>query len=78
MPRAISSSCSSRSFCAFCRSRSSMLVVMVLNDDASSPSWSCDGTAILCEKSPWRTCSVPSNNACTAPVMERASANPIT
>ena len=55
-----------------------MLVVMVLNDDASSPSWSCDGTLILCEKSPWRTCSVPSNSSWTAPVIERASAKPIT
>ena len=55
-----------------------MLVVMVLNDDASSPSWSCDGTLILWEKSPCRTCSVPSNSSCTAPVIDRASAKPIT
>ena len=36
--RAILSSCSSRSFSAFCCSRSSMLAVIELNESASSPS----------------------------------------
>ena len=54
-----------------------MLAVIELNDSASSPSWSREWTTILCEKSPPRTFSVPSKSSCTAPVIERASTNPM-
>ncbi len=75
--RAIRSSCSSRSFSAFCCSRSSMLAVIELNDSASSPSWSRVRMGILCVKSPWRTRSVPAKSSWTDPVIERASASPM-
>jgi hypothetical protein len=54
-----------------------MLLVMELNDAASSPSWSRDRMAILCVKSPRRTRSVPVNSSWTEPVIERASVSPI-
>ena len=50
---------------------------MLLKESASSPSWSFASTAIRCEKSPCRTRSVPTNSSCTDPVIERASARPI-
>ncbi len=76
--RAMRSSSSSRRFSSACRIRSSMLVVIWLNDSASSPIWSRATTAILWPKSPWRARSVPVNNWCTDPVIDLASMSPIT
>jgi hypothetical protein len=76
--RAMRSSSSSRFFSAICASRSDSRLVIVLNESASSPSWSRAFTSIRCEKSPCWTRTVPTNSSCTDPVMLLASASPTT
>ena len=72
------SSSSSRFFSAISASSDVSRLVIVLNELASSPSWSRALTSILCEKSPCWTCTVPTNNSWIDPVMDRASARPKT
>ena len=76
MSRAMRSSSSSRFFSAISASSDVSRLVIVLNELASSPSWSRALTSILCEKSPFWTCTVPTNSSWIDPVIDRASARP--